>query len=80
MSLYNKLQNVLNEYLCTNNKKPNIIVMHPNTWENLLKELKTEFLFLGDTSNMFTTKLKYVKFEGIRVLRSFDLKEGEFKM
>lgn len=80
MSLYNKLQNVLNEYLYINNKKPNIIVMHPNTWENLLKELKTEFLFLGNTFNMFTTEDPHLKYEGIRLLRSFDLKEGEFKM
>ena len=55
-------------------REPKLIVMHPQTWVDLVKEVTGKD---GMAINIHDTNKKY---RGIKVLRSLDLLEGEFEM
>jgi len=55
-------------------REPKLIVMHPQTWVDLAKEVTGKD---GMTINRCDPNMKY---KGIKVLRSLDLLEGEFEM
>jgi hypothetical protein len=55
-------------------REPKFIVMHPQTWVDLVKEVTGKD---GMVINKYDPNMKY---RGIKVLRSLDLLEGEFEM
>lgn len=55
-------------------REPKLIVMHPQTWVDLAKEVIGKD---GMVINRYDPNMKY---RGIKVLRSLDLLEGEFEM
>lgn len=70
--IQDNLENEIYSHISQNVKYPTLIIMHPQTWINLTKEVFDS----GDTSiNMHDLLLKY---KGVRVLRSFDMIDGVF--
>ena len=69
-----KLENQIHNLIMETAKEPKLIVMHPQTWVDLVKEVtsKDDIAINRHDPNM--------KYRGIKVLRSFDLLEGEFEM
>ena len=68
--LDNQIYNIIRETA----RKPKIIVMNPQTWIDLRKEVTgTE----GSSVHRYDPKIRY---RGVKVLRSLDLLEGEFEM
>jgi hypothetical protein len=69
-----KLENQIHNVITETAREPRTIVMHPQTWENLINEV---IIKDGMAINRFESNIKY---RGIKVLRSLDLLEGEFEM
>lgn len=65
--LLEKLEIQIHNVIMETAREPRIIVMHPQTWQDLTQEV-TEAI----DPNM--------RYRGIKVLRSSDLGEGEFQM
>jgi hypothetical protein len=55
-------------------REPKIIVMHPQTWQDLVKEVTGKD---GMAINRYDPDMRY---RGIKVLMSLDLLQGEFEM
>lgn len=72
--IQDKLENKIHSMIMETAREPKLIVMHPQTWVDLAKEVtgKDEMVINRHNPNM--------KYRGIKVLRSFDLLEGEFEM
>lgn len=72
--IQDKLENQIHNVIMETAREPKIIVMHPQTWVDLVKEVtgKGGMAINGCDPNM--------KYRGIKVLRSLDLLEGEFEM
>ena len=62
-----KLENQLRNLIRETGRDPKIIVMHPQTWIDLAKEVNDKF---GMAINRYDPNLRY---RGIKVLRSWDL-------
>lgn len=72
--IQDKLENQIHSVIMETARKPKLIVMHPQTWVDLVKEVIGKD---GMAINIYDPNLKY---RGIKVLRSLDLLEGEFEM
>lgn len=57
-------------------KEVSLIVMHPQTWIDLTKEVFENISLAINPYNPFPP----LEYRGIRVLRSFDMEEGEFEV
>jgi len=73
--IQDKLENQIHNVIMETAREPKIIVMHPRTWQDLVKEITGED---GVAINRHYPDMRY--YRGIKVLRSLDLLEGEFKM
>ena len=72
--IQDKLENQIYNLIMETSRQPNIIVMHPQTWVDLVREVTGKD---GMEINRLNPNKKY---RGIKVLRSLDLLEGEFEM
>ncbi len=72
--IQDKLENQIHNVIMESAREPKIIVMHPQTWVDLEKEVTGKD---GIAINRYDPNMKY---KGIKVLRSLDLLEGEFDM
>lgn len=72
--IQDKLENQIHNYIMGTGREPKVIVMHPQTWQDLAKEVTGKD---GMAINRHDPNMKYA---GIKVLRSLDLLEGEFEM
>jgi len=72
--IQDKLENQIHKLIMETAREPKLIVMHPQTWVELAKEVTGKD---GMYINRHDPKMKY---RGIKVLRSLDLLEGEFEM
>jgi hypothetical protein len=72
--IQDKLENQIHNLIMETAKEPKIIVMHPQTWIKIAKEVTGKE---GMAINRYDPNMKY---KGIKVLRSLDLLEGEFEM
>ena len=72
--IQNKLKNQIHNVIMETERMPKLIVMHPQTWVDLQKEVTGKD---GVAINRYDPNMKY---RGIKVLRSLDLLEGEFEM
>ena len=72
--IQDKLDNQIHNVIMETTRDPKVIVMHPQTWDDLVKEVtgKDGMAIYRYDSNM--------KYKGIKVLRSLDLLEGEFEI
>ena len=69
-SIQSRLNNEIYSHVSQTGKDASLIVIHPNTWQDLYIEV-----IVGDypSINRHNPSLKY---KGIRVLRSWDMVEG----
>ena len=72
--IQDKLENQIHNVIMETAREPKFIVMHPQTWVDLVKEVTGKD---GIAINIYDPNKKY---RGIKVLRSLDLLEGEFEM
>lgn len=72
--IQDKLENQIYNVIMETAREPKLIVMHPQTWIDLTKEV---FGNNGMYINRYDSNMKY---RGIKVIRSLDLLEGEFEM
>jgi hypothetical protein len=72
--IQDKLENQIHNVIMETAREPKLIVMHPQTWIDLVKEVTSKN---GMAINKYDQNMKY---RGIKVLRSLDLLEGEFEM
>jgi hypothetical protein len=72
--IQDKLENQIHNVIMETAREPKLIVMHPQTWVDLVKEVTGKD---GMAINRYDPNMKY---RGIKVLRSLDLLEGEFEM
>lgn len=72
--LQDKLENEIYVRISQTGRECNLIVMHPKTWQDLLKEVVES---CGMAINRHDPSLKY---RGIKVLRSLDMAEGLFEV
>ena len=72
--IQDKLENQIYNVIMETAREPRLIVMHPQTWVDLVKEVTGKD---GMAINRHDPNMKY---RGIKVLRSLDLLEGEFEM
>jgi hypothetical protein len=72
--IQDKLENQIYNVVMETAREPKFIVMHPQTWDDLIKEVTGKD---GMAINRYDPNLKY---RGIKVLRSLDLLAGEFEM
>lgn len=72
--IQDKLENQIYNVIMETAREPKLIVMHPQTWFDLVKEVNDKD---GMEINIYNPNMKY---RGIKVLRSLDLFEGEFEM
>ena len=72
--IQDKLENQIHNVIMETAREPKLIVMHPQTWVDLVKEVTAKD---GMAINRYDQNMKY---RGIKVLRSLDLLEGEFEM
>ena len=72
--IQDKLENQIHNVIMETAREPKLIVMHPQTWVDLVKEVTSKD---GMAINIYDPNKKY---RGIKVLRSLDLLEGEFEM
>jgi uncharacterized membrane protein len=72
--LQEKLENEMYAHISQTWKDINLIVMHPQTWINLTKEV-----FKNDGTAIYIHN-PTLKYKGIRVLRSLDMVEGLFEV
>jgi len=70
--IQNKLENKIHNLIMVKLREPKIIIMHPKTWQDLVKEVTGSYLM---AINVYDGDMKY---KGIKVLRSLDLFENEF--
>ena len=72
--IQDKLENQIYNVIMETAREPKLIVMHPQTWVDRVKEVTGKN---GMAINIYDPNKKY---RGIKVLRSLDLLEGEFEM
>jgi len=72
--IQHKLDNQIHNVIMEIAREPKHIVMHPQTWVDLAKEVTGKD---GMAINRHDPNMKY---RGIKVIRSLDLLEGEFEM
>lgn len=72
--IQDKLENQIHNVIMETAREPRLIVMHPQTWIDLAKEVT------GKDSMAINRHDPNIKYRGIRVFRSLDLLEGEFEM
>lgn len=72
--LQDKLENEMYSRIKQNGKYCTLIVMHPGTWRDLIKEVIVSH---GTAIRLHDPELKY---RGIKVLRSLDMVEGLFEV
>ena len=65
-----KLENQIFNTVIKEGREVKLIVMHPQTWINLYKEVTNKDCMAINKLNL--------KYKGIKVFRSLDLLEGEF--
>lgn len=68
--IQDKLESQIHNVIMKTAREPKIIVMHPQTWVDLVKEITGKD---GIAINRHAPDMKY---RGIKVLRSLDLLEG----
>jgi len=72
--IQDKLENQIHNVIMETAREPKIIVMHPQTWQDLAKEIT------GKDGMAINRHYPDMRYRGIKVLRSLDLLEGEFKI
>ena len=72
--IQDKLENQIHNVIMETAREPKLIVMHPQTWIDLVKEVT------GKDGMAINRYIQNMKYRGIKVLRSLDLLEGEFEM
>ena len=72
--MQDKLENQIHNFIMETYREPNIIVMHPQTWEDLVEDVT------GKDSMAINKHDPNMRYRGYKVLRSLDLIEGEFEM
>ncbi len=72
--IQDKLENQIYNVIMETAREPKLIVMHPQKWVDLVKEVTGKD---GMAINKYYQNMKY---RGIKVLRSLDLLKGEFEM
>ncbi len=69
------LKEAIADFVIKNLRDPEHIIMHPNDWSKLLSETS-----IGGRWSSEVKTGKFSSYEGIQVLRSFDVAEGNFKI
>jgi len=72
--IQDNLENDMHSHISQTGKDISLIVMHPKTWENLCKDVwanKSMAIYIYDNS---------LKYNGIKVFRSFDMVDGLFEV
>jgi len=79
--LREKLENQIDVYISSKCIDPNVIIMHPKTWEQLCKEVRASNVtyFAGSVYVMNKNQIE-LRYRGKKVFRSFDILEGEFEV
>jgi hypothetical protein len=72
--IQDKLENQIHKVIVETGRVPKLIVMHPQTWVDLAKEITGKD---GMTISKYDPHMKY---RGIKVLRSLDLLKGKFEV
>jgi len=72
--IQNCLENEIYTKVCKTGKEPDLIVMHPTTWQDLSKEIMS-----NDRLEINRHRLD-LSYRGIKVIRSFDLEHGVFEI
>ncbi len=73
--MQSKLENAISTFIFSHGWKDiSLIIMHPKTWADLIKEADINVCRL--TIYRYDSELKY---KGIRVVRSSDMEEGSFE-
>lgn len=72
--IQSKLENQIHDKIMETRREPNLIVMHPETWIDLVKEI------FGKNGMEVNRQDQNMKYKGIKVLRSLDVNEGGFEM
>ena len=72
--IQDKLDHQIDDVMIERAREPMIIVMHPQTWVNLVEEV------ISENSTAINKLSPGMLYRGIKVFRSLDLLEGEFEM
>ena len=71
--LREKLENQIYVFISYKGIDPNVIIMHPKTWEQLCTQV-------WESSHCEIYINNELRYSGIKVFRSFDILEGEFEV
>lgn len=74
-SIQSKLEDTIFSFVANHNRGVEHIVMHPDTWEEVLKEIISSN---GSSYHKSTENMKDIKYKGIRVVRSTDVEKFKF--
>jgi hypothetical protein len=75
VSYYEEIRKAIREYsFKTGGHEPSLIIVHPNTWDDLCDEL----LQRGPYFHKHISQVKGNNFNGYPVYRSYDVPEGDF--
>jgi len=69
---------LINNYIRSNHKEPNIIIIHPSVFQKLKREFDTFFQHGVDHNEL--AKTGKLRFKGIKTIRSEDLEDGEIQV
>jgi hypothetical protein len=72
--LQNNLENLMYAHVSQFGERANLIVMHPQTWQNLCKEV-----WSNDSMAIYKHDPS-LRYKGVRVLRSLDMVDGLFEV
>jgi hypothetical protein len=69
---FNAIHNTISNFVLTNNRRPTIIVMHPDDCEKFIELLYNEYRYCAMQNLM--------NYRGMKLLRSFDVEEGRWSV
>lgn len=72
--IQDNLENEMCSHISQTGKDINLIVMHPNTWKNLCKDV-----WANESMAIYKHEAS-LKYKGVRVLRSLDMVDGLFEV
>lgn len=73
MNIQYKLDDQIHQSCFKGNIEPRLIAMNPQTWKNLIEDLR-----LSEVFKYIIYQGKELKYKGINVIRSYDVEIGEF--
>lgn len=76
-----KLRSKIFEYISKFGREPNLIVMHPKTWDDIFREvMQISIAHSGEYLNASSNSISNLLYQGIKIVRSSDVSEGFFEM